>query len=239
MIAHRLISRMIPVACLTFAVAGGPIMTSASAAEGDNAISRGGRLYDNWFAENKSAKPTADHPAYPIKDGKYGKDESWRCKECHGWDYLGKDGAYGKGARATGIKGIEGARGKDPAEIASLLRDKLHGYSQAQLSDQDVSDLSLFVAKGQIDMRRYVEAGKIKGDRANGAKYYKALCAECHGDDGRKLKASPPLGSVAGNAYSMIHKILNGQPGETMLALRALDHQISADVALYLTGLPK
>jgi len=26
-----------------------------------------------------------------------GKD-TWRCKECHGWDYMGVDGAYGSGS---------------------------------------------------------------------------------------------------------------------------------------------
>lgn len=81
----------------------------AHGAESESAIARGGRLYDKWFAENKAAKPTADHPAYTVKDGKYGKDASWRCKECHGWDYLGKDGAYAKGGHATGIKGIGAA----------------------------------------------------------------------------------------------------------------------------------
>lgn len=27
----------------------------------------------------------------------------------HGWDYMGKDGVYGKGGHFTGIKGIQGA----------------------------------------------------------------------------------------------------------------------------------
>ena len=100
----------------------------AMAAETESAIARGGRLYDKWFTENKAAKPAADHPAYTVKDGKYGKDTSWRCKECHGWDYMGKDGAYAKGGHATGIKGIGGANGKDPAAIVAMLRDK-HGYT--------------------------------------------------------------------------------------------------------------
>ena len=67
---------------------------AAVAAETESAIARGGRLYDKWFAENKAAKPTADHPSYPHQGGKYGKDASWRCKECHGWDYRGNEGAY-------------------------------------------------------------------------------------------------------------------------------------------------
>ncbi len=214
-------------------------LAPATAAETESAMARGGRLYDKWFQENKAAKPTTDHPAYTVKDGKYGKDASWRCKECHGWDYQGKDGAYAKGGHATGIKGITGAKGKDPAAIAAVLRDKNHGYTPAQLSDKDAGDLALFVSKGQIEMAKYVEGGKVKGNGDKGEVYFNTLCAGCHGVDGKKLKDAPALGSVADNGAEMMHKILNGQAGEAMPALRALDHQIAADIAVYLTKLPK
>lgn len=212
----------------------------AQAAETESAVARGGRLYDKWFTENKAAKPTADHPAYTVKDGKYGKDTSWRCKECHGWDYRGKDGAYAKGAHATGIKGIQGAAGKDAAVVAALLRDKNHGYTEAQLSAKDAADLAQFVTKGQYDLAKYIDASnKSKGSGAKGEVYFNTLCAGCHGVDGKKLKDAPPLGSVADNAAEMMHKLLNGQPGEAMPALRALDHQIAADIAVHLVTLPK
>lgn len=213
---------------------------SALAADTESPMARGGRLYDKFFAENKAAKPTADHPSYPIKGGKYGKDTSWRCKECHGWDYKGKDGAYAKGAHATGIVGISGAAGKDPAAIAAVFRDKTHGYSEAQLSARDAGDLALFVSKGQGNLAKYVDASnKVRGDGAKGETYYNTLCAGCHGEDGKKVKDGPALGSVADNGAEMMHKILNGQPAEAMPAMRALDHQISADIAVYLLKLPK
>ena len=66
----------------------------AAAAETESSIARGGRLYDKWWGENKAAKPAAMHPAYPVKGGKYADANSWRCKECHGWDYQGKDGVF-------------------------------------------------------------------------------------------------------------------------------------------------
>jgi thiosulfate dehydrogenase len=37
----------------------------------------------------------------------------------------------------------------------------------------------------------------------------------------------------------MLHKLMNGQPGEGMPALRALDGQIAADLAAFLPRLPK
>lgn len=211
----------------------------AWAAETESVIAHGGRLYDKWFGENKAEKPTADHPAYPVKDGKYGKDASWRCKECHGWDYLGAAGAYKEGGHATGIKGIAESAGKDPAAIATLLRDGTHGYTEAQLSNDDVNALALFVSKGQIDMSKFVGAdGKPIGDGAKGEAYFNTICAGCHGVDGKKVKDAP-LGAVADNAREMMHKILNGQPGESMPALRALDHQVAADIAVHLQTFPK
>lgn len=212
---------------------------AAQAQEVDSAIARGGRLYDKWFTENKAEKPTADHAAYPHKGGQYGKDVSWRCKECHGWDYNGKDGAYAKGGHATGIKGIRAAAGKDVAAIVAILRDKTHGYSDKQLNEKDANDLALFVSKGQIDMSKYVDNGKPKGDGAKGAAYFNTICAGCHGVDGKKVPNSPSLGSVASNGWEMLHKVMNGQPGESMPALRALDPQISADLVVHLQTLPK
>jgi thiosulfate dehydrogenase len=213
---------------------------AAGAAETESAIARGGRLYDKWFAENKAAKPTADHPSYPHKGGKYGKDVSWRCKECHGWDYMGKDGAYKSGGHATGIKGVAGAKGKDAAAIVAVLKDKTHGFTEAMLSAKDMSDLALFVSRGQVDMYKYIDGAtkKPKGDAAKGEVYYNTLCAGCHGTDGKKIKDAPPLGSVADNPYEMLHKVLNGQPNESMPALRALDMQISVDIIAHLQTLP-
>lgn len=220
-------------------LAGHGLALPALAQDDAAAIARGGRLYDRFWAENKAAKPAADHAAYPHKGGQYGKDVSWRCKECHGWDYLGKDGAYATGGHATGIKGIKGAIGRDPAAIAAMLRTGPHGYSEAQLSARDAADLSLFVSKGQVDMMKYLDypAKKARGDAAKGKVYFGTLCAGCHGDDGKKVQGAPPLGSIQ-NPQEMLHKVLNGQPGEAMPSMRALDPQISVDLVAYMLTLP-
>jgi len=211
------------------------------AAETESSIARGGRLYDKYFAENKTEKPATDHASYPNKGGKYGKDVSWRCKECHGWDYKGKDGAYASGGHATGIKGINGAAGKDPATIVATLKDAKHGYTDKQLPAKDMNDLALFVSKGQVDMAKHIDGAtkKAKGNAAKGEVYFNTLCAGCHGMDGKKVKDAPPIGSVADNPYEMLHKVLNGQPSEGMPALRALDIQIAVDIVSYLPQLPK
>jgi mono/diheme cytochrome c family protein len=215
--------------------------TPTIAAEELSSIARGGRLYDKWFVENKAAKPTADHSAYPKKGGEYGKDTSWRCKECHGWDGMGKDGAYSKGSHATGIKGVNAYWGKDAKAVAAIIRNPLHAYTDTQLSAKDVDDIALFVTKGMIDMTKYVDAAnnKSKGDPARGEGYFNTLCAGCHGLDGKKVTTGPSLGSVASNGWEMMHKVMNGQPSEPMPSLRALEPQISADIVAHLQTLSK
>lgn len=211
------------------------------AAETESAVARGARLYDKFWAENKTDAPTADHAAYPHKGGKYGKDTSWRCKECHGWDYMGKDGAYASGGHATGFGGIRAAAGKDPAAIVATLKDKTHGYTDKHMSAQDFNEVALFVAKGQVDMDKYIDraAKKAKGDVAKGEVYFNTMCAGCHGVDGKKIKDADPLSAAAGNPWELLHKVLNGHPGESMPALRALDTQISVDLVAHVQTLPK
>jgi len=75
-------------------------------------FSRGGILYDVWWTTANETTPLVspgltDHPLYPPGTSKTG-DTTWRCKQCHGWDYLGVNGAYGNSASSnfTGINGI-------------------------------------------------------------------------------------------------------------------------------------
>ena len=210
-------------------------------AETESSLARGGLLYDKWYAVIKAEKPTEAHALYP-SDGKYAKKpaSNWRCKECHGWDYLGKDGAYASGKHASGIKGINGMRGADPADLVALLKADAHGFGNL-LADEDLKDLANFVSQGQIDMDQFIDrASKApKGDAAKGAAYYNTICAGCHGVDGKLPKDMKPFGAQMGNPWEVMHKILNGQPGEQMPALRALDRQIIADIMAHMTGMPK
>ncbi len=220
----------------TLSLSGGPAM-----AEMESSLARGGTLYDKWYAVIKADKPIESHPLYPAA-GKYADKpaSNWRCKECHGWDYMGKDGAYASGSHATGIKGINGMKGAEPADVVALLKDDAHGFSGA-LTDRDLMDLANFVSQGQIDMDQFIDrASKApKGDATKGAAYYNTICAGCHGVDGKLPKEMKPFGAQMGNPWEVMHKILNGQPGENMPALRALDRQIVVDVMAHMTTLPK
>ncbi len=109
------------------------------------------------------------------------------------------------------------------------------------LDAKDFEDLALFVGRGQIDMDRYIDRAskKAKGDVARGEALYNTICAGCHGVDGLKIKDMSPMGDEAsGNPWETLHKILNGQPGEQMPALRALDHQVAVDILAHAQTLP-
>ena len=214
-------------------------MTGSAFAETESSKARGGQLYDKWYAVVGADKPTTSHRLYPT-DKKYAKEpkSNWRCKECHGWDYMGVDGAYKSGKHASGIKGINGAKGRDMGEIIALLKDEKHGYGD-KLGDADLKDLAMFVSAGQEDMNPYIDRAdkKPKGDAAQGAAYFNTLCANCHGKDGKKPKGMKPFAKQMGNPWEVMHKILNGQPDEDMPALRALDRQVVVDIMSHMATL--
>ena len=156
-------------------------------AEEESALARGGQLYDKWYMVIGVDAPKKSHPAYPA-DKKYAKKPkaNWRCKECHGWDGKGVDGAYASGKHSTGIKGINGMAGADPAKIIAVLKDSTHDYA-GKMEDQDFQDLALFVSKGQVDMSKFIDyASKSpKGGNADqGAAYFNTICVGCHRKDG-------------------------------------------------------
>ncbi len=213
---------------------------SALADDEISSVVRGGLLYDKWYKVIKAEKPKETHPAWPSTNTKKKGDATQRCKACHGWDTLGKDGAYATGSYKTGIKGLREMQGVEPEKIVAIIKDKTHAFD-GKMAEQDFQDLALFVSKGQVDMDTLIERSskKAKGDAAKGSTYYNTMCINCHGKDGSLPKEMPLLGKLANkNPWEILHKILNGQPAERMPALRALDHQVSADVLAYLQSLP-
>ncbi len=217
------------------------LVAEATADETLSSIVRGGRLYDNWQSETRSPVPAEPHPAYPAGSAYAASPEvNWRCKECHGWDYLGRNGAYSKGDHYTGIKGISGMAGADPDKIIAILTDETHGYG-GLLADRDLRALANFVSQGQVYMDRFIDRASrlAKGDKTRRQSYYITICATCHGRGGLKIRTMPPLGYVAKeNPWEALHKILNGHPAENMPALRVIDMSILVDVLAYVQTLP-
>jgi len=185
-------------------------------------VAQGGRLYDKWWTVCGLDEPADTHPSYPAA-GKQKGAATWRCKECHGWDYLGKDGAYRKGSHYTGIAGLERRAGTDPAAIVSILKDPTHRYGE-RLPDEALLRLAWFVSGGMIDSRGRIDPAtkQVLGDPVGGRWLYGHNCIACHGADGQAMNfgsASEPeyLGTVAAeNPWEALHKLRNGHPGAVM-----------------------
>lgn len=185
-------------------------------------IIMGGRLYDKWWADTGLAEPTGTHPSYPATGKKKGAN-SWRCKECHGWDYRGKDGAYGKGSHYTGFKGIRDKAGAKPELILSILKNEHHPYA-GKIPDNTLELIAQFVSAGQVDMMKYIDGGKkVNGNSSKGKSLYVGQCRRCHGKQGKALNVTNKKGetqSVGGlsnkNPWEILHKIRFGHPGATM-----------------------
>ncbi len=212
-------------------------------------VVRGGAMYDKWWVVAGADEPTEDHPFWALQDtNERSGNDTWRCKECHGWDYKGVGGAYATGSHMTGFAGIFGTA-MGAQEVFDLIKDG-HGLGNAGLTDDDVWDLARFVLQGQIDTDDIIdETNAFTGDVANGETLYNdgvgtnAACTLCHGADGKTLDFGEGefLGTLAnGNPWETQHKIRFGHPGTAMPATAAIDATLEdvADVGAFSQTLP-
>jgi thiosulfate dehydrogenase len=187
-----------------------------------------------------SDPPTVTHPAYPETGAKTAAD-TWRCVECHGWDYRGVEGAYGEGPHYTGVRGLRGMIGAPPGEIATIVRDDTHRYTAEMIPDGALWLLALFVSRGQHDTTQHIDevSGAMRGDAERGRAVFQNVCAVCHDFDGMADTSDEgdgirSLSAVAvKNPWRALHKAQNGQPGSDMPAMRVLGIQTVLDVLAY------
>jgi len=209
-------------------------------------IKLGGLLYDNW-PKLKGLKFEKSHPLYPSIGRKSGT-VTWRCKECHGWDYLGRDGRYGSGLHYTGIKGIFDARNKSVEELYKDLTDtaKKHDFSE-YLKREEIYGLIKFIRAGLIDMKKVISYQKARGNINNGRLLYNKMCAQCHGRGGKVMDFKSEKEDIQGvgwlaneNPQETLHKIRWGHPGTSMPSA-VVDYNLSdnetVDVLTYIQHL--
>jgi mono/diheme cytochrome c family protein len=202
-------------------------------------VANGGRLYDDWQLHTGGQRQALMHPSYPSKAYfASSASETWRCKECHGWDYKGNQGQYAKGNHVTGITGIRAVSGTDPTRTMAVLRSASHHFG-AVLKHRDLQDLANFVSYGQIDMDTVIDpkTGQSSGDPVKGQAHYRTMCAGCHGLDGYFV-AKRHLGKVSrGDPWHSLHNMLNGHPDDTMPALRELAPHVTRDILAHIQTL--
>ena len=190
-----------------------------------SSVATGGRLYDKWWTAVPGVRePVGNHPLWALQttNKRTGLD-TWRCKECHGWDYRGKDGAYGSGSRYTGFPGVLAAQGKTVETLKASLKGSTnpkHDFSSV-LDDTALTALANFLKHGPVDLATAIDLKTKKPAKADvaGGKQLSVVCAACHGPEGTKLNFGTPekpeyVGTVAKeNPWEFQHKVRFGHPG--------------------------
>ncbi len=222
----------------------------ASIGTSANSASRGGRLYDHWLVEAGVETPASDQPLWAIQttNTRTGTD-TWRCKECHGWDYKGAEGAYGSGSHFTGFPGVFEAATKTSEEIIAILSGEVvseHDFSA--MGEEALLDLVTFLRTGLEDYAPLIDAETntaAGGDLNHGGELH-ASCSGCHGEDGRSLNFGSEdepeyVGTIAlDNPWEFLHKVRAGQPGTGMPASMDRDWSLEdlRDLLAFAQSLP-
>lgn len=187
---------------------------------------RGAMLYDKWYAVSGVQPPEGSMPLWGRqKTNTHSGEDTWRCVSCHGWDYLGKDGAYRSGSYSTGFPGVYAAgKSLKAEEIVAVLKgskDPEHDFSK-YLDDASLNDLAAFIKTGLVDDNQIIDPVAltvINGNLGQGKSFYAAQCTACHGEDGTKIAIringrDAGLGTVAlVDPWRFLHKTRFGSPG--------------------------
>lgn len=222
---------------------------------------RGGRLYDRWWSQAAVSEPVVDHPLWQFRPDQVSNNASagatWRCTECHGWDYKGVDGQYATGDHRTGFGGILGST-MDAGDMFQLLKDPpsnggnpgiLNGHDFGTvIADNYINDLVAFVLLGTVDDQDFIDTpSKIfLGNPIAGQQNYESggtisQCGSCHGPQGADINFGTVLnprylGTVAtDDPWEFFHRARMGFPGTPMqgwLANGGTD-QGAADIGRY------
>jgi mono/diheme cytochrome c family protein len=213
---------------------------------------RGGLLYDKWWKPLGLDAPEVDQSLWATQtDNTRSGEDTWRCKECHGWDYKGVDGAYGSGSHFTGFAGVIQMSGTDPGEVLAALQGATnpdHDFS-AVMDEQALTDLALFISQELVDYSQMVDDDKValSTDIAAGDDLYRTTCAWCHGPEGLAVNFGKLVtdvdyvaGIANGNPWEFLHKSRFGQPGTEMPSVIdsgwTLEEQ--ASLLAYTQGMP-
>ncbi len=184
-------------------------------------VVQGGLAYDEWWVVAGLDEPTGDQALWATQstNEREGPD-TYRCKECHGWDYKGADGAYGSGSHRTGFPGIFASADKSVDELETALTTGDHDFSV--MGEDQIANLIAFIQEGLVDYGQYIDSDTgsiIDADLENGEDLYTGLCRACHGSDGRARNFGSEeepeyLGDLAAdNPWEAFHKGRFGHPG--------------------------
>ena len=200
---------------------------------------RGALLYDRWWAELGAPLPSTSPVAHAVAPDALADGTTWRCAECHGWDYKGSTGAGATTHSARARRALVDAKAA-PQALFDAIRGigTTHDFS-TKLGTADVWDLVAFVTTGASDTTPSIEStGVARGDARAGASGFAANCATCHGDDGKAIDLGDGrgVGELATcDPWHVLHQIRWGVAGTTMPSMEAegLSTAAQADILAY------
>ncbi len=207
----------------------GTSLVFASGAAGPRVdLVKGAQLYDKWYAALGVDAPPGDMPLWSRQTSNTRSGaETWRCVECHGWDYKGAQGAYASGSHATGFPGLLEAAQMNTDEIIARLKgskEAQHDFSP-YIPDSAMQKIAVFLKEGLIDDSQYINPISLKvidGDATHGEDLYAATCATCHGADGTQIifrteGVDETLADVANrDPFRFLHRTRFGVAGTEM-----------------------
>lgn len=207
-------------------------MSNAGAEEpvpSEEDIIQGALLYDRWYAALGRNAPAGNMPIWARQstNTRSGAD-TWRCSECHGWDYRGAAGAYASGSHYTGFPDVLRLSAElQPADIVDHLKganDSAHDFS-AYMNDTSMNQLAAFLKYGAIDDSTYIDPISLRvidADPERGRSLFEGTCQTCHGEDGttilfRTEGIDETLGAVANrDPWRFLHRTRFGVAGTQM-----------------------
>ncbi len=147
----------------------------------------GGQLYSDWPQVMLFRGPFRKHPLWTGSPSAI-NTETWRCVNCHGWDYRGSDGVGGDLGVVSNVPGLRHLAGADRRTVADGITRGEHGFAAEQLSADALAFLVEFLIEGQLAVVDLAARARDLGaDTKAGAVRYASVCRVCHGPDGARL----------------------------------------------------
>lgn len=214
---------------------------------------RGGRLYAAWdLVVGVNANDLPQNPFWPqISGSQIPSTLTWRCVNCHGWDYSGSDGTSLSGVyRTMGYPGLFSMTA-DPLEdiypYLNGLENPEHDFTP-YLAAQDIRDLAAFLSSSLVSPNLIADIGTFQasGTLGNGRTAYSEFCGQCHGLEGERINLGSVqtpifLGDLAwSNPWRIAHIIRFGHLNAMVPAAASLDLPFSQqiDIVFYTQSLP-
>jgi len=209
------------------------IIAGRVSAQGANPLApeivRGAQLYDKWYAVLGVDAPAGNMPIWNRQStNTLSGPDTWRCSECHGWDYRGNQGEYRSGSHYTGFPDlltlVQSLTVEDIVNHLNGDLDPAHNFS-LYLDEASINQLAVFLENGIIDDSRYINPISLRvidPDITHGQDLYQSTCQKCHGADGTTIVFRTSgiieyLGSIANrDPWRFLHRTRFGVAGTDM-----------------------